>query len=49
MLSNRSKRRDIPLKRKLEIVKGYKSGEYLYQIEKETDFQRKQIKYWEKK
>ena len=48
MLSNRSKRRDIPVETKLEIVKRYKSGEYLYQLEKETGFQRKQIKYWAK-
>ena len=48
MLSNRSKRRDIPVETKLAIVKRYKSGEYLYQLEKETGFQRKQIKYWAK-
>ena len=49
MLSNRSKPRDIPVETKLEIVKRYKSGEYLYQLEKKTGFQRKQIKYWAKK
>ena len=48
MLLDRSKRRDIPVEIKLEIVKHYKSGEYLYQLEKETGFQRKQIKYWAK-
>ena len=48
MLSNRSKRRDITVETKLEIVKRYKSGEYLYQLEKETGFKRKQIKYWAK-
>ena len=48
MLSNRSKRRDIPAETKLEIVKRYKSGEYLNQLEKEIGFQRKQIKYWAK-
>ena len=49
MLTDRSKCRDIPVETKLEIVKRYKSGEYLYQLEKETGFQRKQIKYWAKK
>ena len=29
-------------------MKRYKSGEYLYRLEKETGFQRKQIKYWAK-
>ena len=48
MLLDRSKRKDIPVEIKLEIVKHYKSGEYLYQLEKETGFQRKQIKYWAK-
>ena len=48
MLSNRSKRRDISVEIKLEIVMRYKSGEYLYQLEMETDFQRKQTKYWAK-
>ena len=48
MLSNWSKRRDIPVETKLEIVKRYKSGEYQYQLEKETGFQRKQLKYWAK-
>ena len=46
MLSNQSKRRDILVEIKLEIVKCYKSGKYLYQLVKETGFQRKQIKYW---
>ena len=48
MLSNRSKPRDNPVETKLEIVKRYKIGEYLYQLEKETGFQRKQIEYWAK-
>ena len=48
MLCNRSKRRDIPVETKLEIVKRYKTGEYLYRPEKEKDFQKKQIKYWAK-
>ena len=48
MLCNRSKRRDIPVETKLEIVKRYKTGECLYRPEKETDFQKKQIKYWAK-
>ena len=49
MSSNRAKRRDISEETKLEIVKRYKSGEYLYRPEKETGFRRKQIKYWAKK
>ena len=49
MLSTLSKCRDIPVETKMEIMKRYKSSECLYQLEKETGFQRKQIKYWAKK
>ena len=49
MSSNRAKRGDISVETKLEIVKRYKSGKYWYRLEKETGFQRKQIKYWARK
>ena len=49
MSANRAKRRYISVETKLEIVKRCKSGEYLYRLEKETGFQRKQIKYWARK
>lgn len=48
MSASSSKCKDIPIPTKLSIVKRYKQGEKLFQLEKETGFQRQQIKNWAK-
>ena len=48
-MSGKSSRREIPVAKKLEVLKRYRNGEKLYRLEQDTGFQRAQIKNWLKK
>ena len=45
-MSGKSSRREIPVAKKLEVLKRYRNGEKLYRLEQDTGFQRAQIKNW---
>ena len=45
-MSGKSCRREIPVAKKLEVLKRYRNGEKLYRLEQDTGFQRAQIKNW---
>ena len=45
-MSGKSSRREIPVAKKLEVLKRNRNGEKLYRLEQDTGFQRAQIKNW---